>query len=118
MPQAASLFGVYSASPRQHPMDPLRISGAWICVAGVLAVAHLLFAPAEAVLLTWIALWFSYGLAGPLFTHFVYNRRVRRWYRSGTQTGRASCRERVCRYVSSSVVPVTLKKKKKEQDTR
>src|SRR3546814_5573439 len=38
MPQAASLFGVYSASPRQHPMDPLRISGAWICVAGVLAV--------------------------------------------------------------------------------
>src|SRR3546814_15548667 len=64
-------------------MDPLRISGAWICVAGVLAVAHLLFAPDEAVLLTWIALWFSYGLAGLLFTHFVYNRRVRRWYRSG-----------------------------------
>src|SRR3546814_17871752 len=64
-------------------MDPLRISGAWICVAGVLAVAHLLFALDEAVLLTWIVLWFTYGLAGLLFTHFVYTRRVRSWYRCG-----------------------------------
>src|SRR3546814_18528136 len=29
----------------------------------------------------------------------------------GLQIGRAACRERVCRYVSISVVPVVLKKK-------
>src|SRR3546814_12188557 len=31
------------------------------------------------------------------------------------QTGRASCRERVCQYVSISVVAVSLKKKKSEK---
>src|SRR3546814_18803659 len=31
--------------------------------------------------------------------------------RQGPQTGRASCRERVCQYVSISVVAVSLKKK-------
>src|SRR3546814_10931150 len=46
LPQAASLFGVFRPSPRQHPMDPLRISGSWTYVAGVFAVANLLFSPA------------------------------------------------------------------------
>src|SRR3546814_13310180 len=32
--------------------------------------------------------------------------------------GRASCRERVCQYVSISVVDVSLKKKKKHEDNR
>src|SRR3546814_11810644 len=51
--------------------------------SGVLAIAHLLSTPGGAGLRTWIALWFTYGLAGLLFTHFLCNRRVRRWYRSG-----------------------------------
>src|SRR3546814_19070836 len=34
------------------------------------------------------------------------------------QIGRASCRERVCQYVSISVVAVYLKKKKKRQNRR
>src|SRR3546814_2503907 len=78
MPQAAALFRVYSSSPRQDPTDPLRVSGAWGCVVGVLAIAHLLSTPGEAGLRTWIALWFTYGLAGLLFTHFLCNRWVRR----------------------------------------
>src|SRR3546814_16876872 len=82
MPQAAALFRVYSSSPRQDPPDPLRVSGAWGCVVGVLAIANLLSTPAEAGLRTWIALWFSYGLAGLLFTHFLCTRWVRRWSRS------------------------------------
>src|SRR3546814_12067053 len=32
------------------------------------------------------------------------------------QIGRASCRERVCQYVEISVVAVSLKQKKKQQD--
>src|SRR3546814_18126179 len=34
MPQAARPSGDYSASPRQHPLERLRISGPWIVVAG------------------------------------------------------------------------------------
>src|SRR3546814_11850893 len=33
---------------------------------------------------------------------------------NGIEIGRASCRERVCKYVSISVVAVSLKKKKKK----
>lgn len=84
MPQAAAFFGVNSSSPRQDPMDPLRVSGAWVCVVGILAIAHQLSMPgSSAGARTWIALWFIYGLAGLLLTHFLYNRRVRRWYRRG-----------------------------------
>lgn len=83
MPQVSSLFGVYSASPRPDPAGPLRISGAWVCVVSVLAAALLLSTPGGAGLGPWIALWFTYGLAGLLFTHFLYNRRVRHWYRRG-----------------------------------
>src|SRR3546814_14404059 len=35
------------------------------------------------------------------------------WSRPSMKIGRASCRERVCQYVSISVVAVSLKKKKK-----
>jgi Undecaprenyl-phosphate glucose phosphotransferase len=83
MPQVSSLFGVYSASPRPDPASPLRIFGSWVCVIGVLAVVQLLSTPDGTGLSTWIALWFTYGLAGLLFTHFLYNRRVRQWYRRG-----------------------------------
>jgi len=83
MPQVSSLFGVYSASPRPDPAGSLRISGSWVCVVGVLAAAQLVAMPGEAGLSIWIALWFTYGLAGLLFTHLLYNRWVRQWYRRG-----------------------------------
>src|SRR3546814_11752855 len=39
------------------------------------------------------------------------------WARSArSKIGRASCRERVCQYVSISVVAVSLKKKKKKDE--
>src|SRR3546814_14164456 len=37
---------------------------------------------------------------------------------AGQQIGRASCRERVCQYVSISVVAVSLKKKNKKTNNR
>src|SRR3546814_959677 len=64
MPQVSHLFGVYAASPMLDPASPLRISVAWTCVAGVLAAAHLFNTPEGTGLSAWIALWFTYGLAG------------------------------------------------------
>src|SRR3546814_13608634 len=37
---------------------------------------------------------------------------------SGSEIGRASCRERVCQYVSISVVAVSLKNKKESKETK
>src|SRR3546814_13172695 len=83
MPQVSHLFGVYAASSRLDPASPLRISVAWTCVAGVLAAAHLFNTPEGTGLSAWIALWFTYGLAGLLLTHFLYNRWLRSWSRRG-----------------------------------
>src|SRR3546814_20652133 len=58
MPQAAALFRVYRSSPRPDPTDPLRVSGAWGCVAGVFALAHLLSTLGEPGTHQWVAAWF------------------------------------------------------------
>src|SRR3546814_20296117 len=51
------------------------------------------------------------GLSVPDAQLYGSGRAAARHTRSGREIGRASCRERVCQYVSISVVAVSLKKK-------
>src|SRR3546814_18021857 len=72
----------------------------------------------------WIILWMEGGCPPPLQTRRARYRSVQKPHNGEryllpsdsdvpcSEIGRASCRERVCQYVSISVVAVSLKKKK------